>query len=246
MRAAGRLAKLEAALPPQAAVLHWLAEAQEHGSLDAYLRWPVGQPPSRAPGVVILERAQARARAAHAGEPRHVIREAERRSMADAVFLFMLVLELEFDAAEMVHCGRLRLAALGWELRARMAEGTSDRQGWATWRQTMQELAVDLSRADAVRRQLEGRCLDGREALFPDTFARCQELRAGVAALAASEPARRGGRGRRWPDEGRRTKLAVDRDGRGLVERVRARTLAVMRDGVSASAGNAFVVRGER
>lgn len=163
-----RLAKLEATLPPREAVLYWLAEVHEHGSLDAYMAWLLHQPASRAPAIVIIERARAAARWTHAGEPRSVVRGAEDRAVADAVFLFMLIIELERMATEMIRIGTLRLVALRWEHRARTAEGASDPKGWKAWRNAVRDLADELSRIEAARRRLQDRYLDGRTVIAPD------------------------------------------------------------------------------
>jgi hypothetical protein len=224
MRAGVRLARLEAALPPQAAVLFWLAEAHQHGSLAGYVRWLSDQPGSVGPGVVIIERARAAARAAHAGEPRPAIREAERRAVADALFLFMLVIELTLHAAETVRTARLRLAALRWELRARTAEGAADRQVWAAWRAGVVELATDLDQGEAVRRLLEDRYSGRSEVIFPDTAVDGRVLREDVAALMTSAGIL-SGRGRRRFEQGVARVVAAEAS--ATVQRVWARALVL-------------------
>ena len=223
MSAERRLAKLEADLPPRQAVLRWLLDAHRQGSFHAYVFGLLDEPrPS--PVVAIADQVTAAARAAHASEPRTVVREAEGRATMDTVFLLQLVLELEHEATEVIRIGSIGLRALLWESRARTAEGVADRQGWAAWRTGVRDLATDLARCEAVRRMLEARFLDGREVLFPVTLAAWAELQEGVAALLAEVASRPGSR-RQRPDHevarvAQRTApqaagILVERDGPG-------------------------------
>ena len=59
MTAERRLAKLEGALSPRAAVLLWLAEAHAFPTLPAYVGWLIHQPPSAAPLWRIPEQVEA-------------------------------------------------------------------------------------------------------------------------------------------------------------------------------------------
>jgi hypothetical protein len=97
-----RLAKLEGALSPKAATLLWLAEAQEFGSLPAYVAWLIDQPISAAP----LERVPAQARAAAIeamrGQPREAVREAAYQAVRDAIFGVELVLRLNLAVSALV------------------------------------------------------------------------------------------------------------------------------------------------
>ena len=153
MRAAQRLTRLEAELPPREAVRHWLAEVHEQGSLAAYLEARSDGSTGPSPLVALTDRARAGARRAHGGEARPVGREAEQRAASDTVFLGLLMVEAEGDAVEATRHGSLRLEALRWELRARRAESARDRQGWAAWREAVLELATDLARSDAGNRR---------------------------------------------------------------------------------------------
>jgi len=246
MSATRRLAKLEGSLPPREAVLLWLAEVHEHDSFDDYLAWLRDQPASTAPVIVIIERARAAARASHAGELRPLVREAEDRATADAVFLFMLIIQLELDATAMIRTGRLRLVALSWESQARVAEGESDRRGWAAWRRAVHDLASDLARSEAARRLLEDRYLDGREVLSPVRVAAWRELREGVSALVEMLPSLPGGRRRQRPDRGvlRTAEQSAPEAAHTLLERVRAQALALLGDHASASALAERALRG--
>ena len=243
MSADRRLSKLEGSLPPQAAVLLWLTAVHEHGPLDAYVAWLLDQPASKAPSIVIIDRVRAAARAAHAGEPRAEVRDAERRATADAVFLLELVDELEHVAVDTIRTGSLRLAALHWELRARTAEGDTGREadprGWAAWRAGVLDLATELARTEVARRIVEARYLAGREVLSPAASTAWTQLREGMDSLVATVPTPSGSRRGRRAD-GHAIRKAAERtapdEARVLVARVRARTIDVLGDHAGAVA----------
>jgi hypothetical protein len=178
-----RLAKLESALSPKAATLLWLAEAQQFGSVPAYVDWLIGQPISAAP----LERVPAQARAAAVealrGQPQEVLREAAHQAVRDAIFLVELVLRLNSVAEEMTRLLGLRYAALFWERRAISAEAQlatprtsrGTRGGrtarWVAWRAAVENMIGSLYAAEATRAHLERRYLEGTPTLFPDLAA---------------------------------------------------------------------------
>ena len=156
MTAERRLAKLEGALSPKAATLLWLAEAQEFGSLPAYVEWLIDQPISADP----LERVPAQARAsaleAMRGQPREAVREAAHRAVRDAIFGVELVLKLNVVAEEAMRLSRLRYAALFWEMRAISTEAQLETAGpsrakdgrrtprWAAWQAAVGSLIGSL------------------------------------------------------------------------------------------------------
>jgi hypothetical protein len=194
-----RLAKLEGALSPKAATLLWLAEAQEFGSLPAYVNWLLEQPISAAP----LERvpAQARAGAVEAlrGQPREVAREAAHQAVRDATFGVELVLRLNSVAEEMIRIEGLRYAAFFWEMRALSAEAALARRNrsradrsapslvdrWQAWRTAIATLLTEIYAAEEARMLLERRYLDGHLALFPDATADWERLRERAERLAS-------------------------------------------------------------
>ena len=165
MTAERRLAKLEGALSPKAATLLWLAEAQQFGSLHAYVAWLIDQPISVAP----LERVPAQARAAALevmrGQPREAVREAAHQAVRDAIFLVELVLKLNVVAEETIKVEGLRYAALFWEMLAISAEATlarrsrsrADRSGsnlaerWQAWYAATVALLTGIYAAEEAR-----------------------------------------------------------------------------------------------
>ena len=166
MTAERRLAKLECALSPKTATMLWLAEAQQFGSLPAYVDSLIDQPISVAP----LERVPAQARAAALeamrGQPREAALEAAHRAVRDAIFLVELVLKLNLAAEETIRILGLRYAALFWEMRAIGAEvqlvtaleprrkSSGPARRLTAWRSTAISLLGDLYGAEEARAHL--------------------------------------------------------------------------------------------
>jgi hypothetical protein len=196
MIAERRLAKLEGALSPKAATLLWLLEAQQFGSLPAYVDWLIDQPISAAPLERVPTQARAGALEAMRGQPREAVREAAHHAVRDAIFLVELVLKLNVAAEEATQLLGLRYAALFWEMRANSAEAQLDAAGqsrgtrggrdagWTAWRAAMASLIGDLYLTEEARAHLQRRYLDGTPALIPDLKADWDMLRDRAERLA--------------------------------------------------------------
>jgi hypothetical protein len=255
MTAERRLAKLEGALSPKAATLLWLAEAQEFGSLEAYVDWLIDQPISAAPLELVPEQSERAARAAMRGQPREAVREAAHRAVRDAVFLVELVTRLNLAAVEVSRIEGLRYAVLYWQMRALSAEASlsgdaASRQvksastsRWRTWCTDVAGLVTRLHAAEEARAHLERQYLDGHPALFPDTIEDGARLREGAERLAglgdSLSPLIEGGRRRKTVDlAGLRTAARKDAPTltAQLVDEVRLATLDVLGDRAAASA----------
>ncbi|MDR3633578.1 MAG: hypothetical protein P4L84_07060 [Isosphaeraceae bacterium] len=199
MTAERRLAKLESTLSPKAATMLWLAEAQQFGSLPAYVAWLIDQPVSAAP----LERVPAQARAgaieAMRRQPREIVQEAAHGAARDAVFLVELVLKLNSEAEERTTIQGLRYVGLFWEMRAIRSEAELVRRSrsragrtisslakhWQAWCEATAALLTGLHTSEEARLLLERRYLDGHPALFPDAIEDWGRLQARVERLAS-------------------------------------------------------------
>jgi len=182
MTAERRLAKLEAALSPKAATLLWLAEAQEFGSLPAYVALLIDQPISVAPLERVPEQARAAALESMRGQPREAVQEASRGAVRDGLFLVELVLRLNAVAEETIRMEGLRYAIFFWEMRALTAEAALARRSrsragvstsslaehWQAWCEGSTGLLIGIYAAEEARLLLERRYLDGHPALFPE------------------------------------------------------------------------------
>jgi len=196
MTAERRLAKLEGALSPKAATLLWLAEAQQFGSLPAYVAWLIDQPISAAPLERVPMQARAAAVGAMRGQPRDAVREAAHHAVRDAIFLVELVLKLNVAAEQTIRIEGLRYAVLFWEMQAISAEaqletaspsrGTSGGRNtrWTAWRAAVASLIGSLCAAEGARALLGRRYLESTPTLFPDVAAGWQRLGEQVERLA--------------------------------------------------------------
>lgn len=155
-------------------------------------------------------------------------------------------------AAETIRVEGLRYADLWWEARAITAEtellpasqSPSGRRAitrrWADWRGTVSDWVMTLEEAEAARRLLERRYLDGHDVQFPDLARERHALTEATERLAGvrgSVVVRRQGGSR----NARMTSLAPGRtavNGRadavaaGLVEGARAAALDLLGDAV--------------
>jgi hypothetical protein len=183
-----RLEPIERALTAREAVLVWLDEAHQFPSLDAYARSTADLASGEMPLSLMLARVEAGTRAGHAGEESSEQQKSVRIAVHDAVFLYMLVIELETAAERFAfdHTIRLRFATyiLGdAELSLAEMEGRRDAELVSVWagaeRQSRELLAFLVEQAEvdlAARRMLVDRYLDGRSPLFPDTERACDLL----------------------------------------------------------------------
>ena len=177
-----RLAKLEQALSPTEAVLAWLVEAQQYPTIEAQARAIAALPVESAPLSIIGQRVEASVRASLKGQPKDDVRDAVRRGVGDAAFLYILVLQINARAHEVATVEGLRAAGVfywmgcllggpreadlspeAWEIhRQELAEC------WASWRTVVHRLTDDVRVESAARARLEQRYFGGRDVFFPD------------------------------------------------------------------------------
>ena len=194
---ARRLAKLEGALHPREAVLHWLAAAQQFPTILDHARSIADLPIEAAPLSVIGARVVAAIRAELKGQPRDTVERAARRAQGDAVFLFCLVVFLNGRVLEVAQLEGLRAAGAFWWMGALLGgphdPPTSDqdaeerRDAWRSWRTLIDRLATDVRVETDARASLERQYLGGHDVLFLDAataWASHVEMVAGLARLA--------------------------------------------------------------
>ena len=188
MRAAPRLAKLEASLSPTQLVLRWLAEAHAFDDLEAYLRWLFDQPPDQLPLNRLARQAAEGARVrGRSAEQEAAVRGALRAT----VFRFELVLRITVEAHEtleretFIHVAlALLLGVVAFEAGppGGAAEPLVD---LALCRRLLGQLRTELGALARARATVEERYLDGQAALFPATRRRWAERVGEYEALAA-------------------------------------------------------------
>ena len=153
-----RVLKLETALTPTEAVLAWLVEAQQFPTIEDQARAIAQLPTEVAPLSVIAQRVETAVRGTMKGRPHEDVREAVRRNLGDAAFLFTFVMEVEGQTVEMAKVEGLRAAAaffwMGTLLGGPRALDlpTAEKavyvrelaDAWASWRSVLGRLRLDV------------------------------------------------------------------------------------------------------
>jgi hypothetical protein len=201
-----RLAKLEGALSPRAAVLLWLAEAHAFPTLPAYASSLLGRPDAELPPKVIGARVEAAARVELRGLSPEAIKEEVRKRLRNALFLLELVLKINLETLARVELEELRLAVFTYQARCLQLEaeipeyrdfpygGRSLAERWGEWREDATAFIGGLYAAEEARLLLERRDLESRACLFPELASEWESLLeraeglAGVYGLMSAEP----------------------------------------------------------
>ena len=197
---ARRLGKLEAELDPESAVLHWLAEAHEYPTLDAYTEWWQARPESEHPLVRIPQQLEETTRKRLRGQRRPSDHEV-RKVVRAAAFRVHLVVFLNLDAADTIRVQGLLHLALTWRMRELsirdvLAETGDDgrfadeadtlERDWTSWGVAVRDQISSLRGMDAAHRDLERRYLAGQCGLFPETAEAFRSLVGRVESLHAT------------------------------------------------------------
>jgi len=107
-----RLDKLEGALGPKEAVLHWMDEARAFGSLPAYVTSLTDQPEAVYPFVALPAQVEHAGWEAMRRERPGFIKEVTRAAIGDTTFLLRLAIGLNVHIEATLRVERLHHAAL--------------------------------------------------------------------------------------------------------------------------------------
>jgi hypothetical protein len=171
-----RLAKVEAALTPTQRVLAWLDEAHAYGNLSAYVDSLLDKSPDDFPVNRLANDAATATRTALRGKPAETVGTAIRKALRATVFRFQLVLRINVVAHEAIDRETLLYAVFASQIALLTREDRPERlTDHAYLRRLAQCRDIAGSRVDEwlaaqeARSIAEGRYLEGRGALFPDT-----------------------------------------------------------------------------
>ena len=181
-RTAARLERLEETLSPRRLVALWLQERMAFASAADYAAWLAEQPL----GTTVLDRVMQGCASGGGDTTRPSGGMSAGTTSQDVLFhtVFRIQLALRIDeaVAEEVQLESLVFVKLTWQLRALMAEWSLwlDRGreedlpdiivSRTSWIDALREHVLTLQLADAARSRLEGRYLDGHQAVFPHTL----------------------------------------------------------------------------
>jgi hypothetical protein len=164
-----RLAKVAGSLSPKEAALVWLREARDAGSLRAYVDSLQHAPDTSYPLIRLGDQMEASVRASMRGKPDSEVWHAVRMAVRDAGFLYYLVSNLNFRAADHRREYWLHIALVSALL------------GHAIWSESQARLEVARRQAleaastaytqQAVAEALAERYFEGLSPWFPDVEA---------------------------------------------------------------------------
>jgi hypothetical protein len=198
MSLAKRLESVEDSLTPKEAVILWMREAHQFGSLEAYCRWLLDQPDDVYPLVKMPAQVVAAVRAAHKGVPEAKLRDELYRAQKDVTFLYFLHKQANMRALMDYEALQLRVIILLKEIRALvnekhgldqmrlgrvdLAEKKHPRPGKVeqsakalyqahveTWPREMKEILARILTFLSAARMISRRYFAGEDILFPDT-----------------------------------------------------------------------------
>lgn len=172
MTSAQRLAKVEAALTPKQLVLRWLEEAHRYGDMPSFMRSLIDKPPLDYPLDRLVREAREGGRVRSRGAPRAEAERLARRSMVEAAFLFLLVLEINVRSQDFLDRERLIHALLVSQVGLALNEDDGPLQGRSLARlvgirDLMLQRVDELHAFETARARVEQRYLDGASAVFP-------------------------------------------------------------------------------
>lgn len=122
MTLAKRIDQVKDNLSPLEAMLHWMREAHEFGSMESYARWLIEQPDDVYPLMRMPKQVVGAVRARNKGVPDIKLRPQFYRVQKDVLFLYFLHTQVE-TAAVLNHEGiQLRVVILIKEIRALISE----------------------------------------------------------------------------------------------------------------------------
>jgi len=172
-----RLDKLEGALGPKEAVLHWIDEAHSFGSLPAYVESLIDQPEAAQPFIALPAQVERAVWLTMRGQRSGFVKQVTHEAVGDTVFLLRLVIGLNGHIDDVIRVERLRRASLYWWSRALAAEAKPDEGARAEWQRGAATLRGVLSATERARAAAEARYLDGHGCLFPELASAWRDLR---------------------------------------------------------------------
>lgn len=174
MTIARRLAALESSMSPTERIVVWLDEAHGLGSLEAYFKSLLDQPPTAYPINRLPHEAATAARAAMRGQPSDKVARAVRQGVRESLLRYVLVIGLNVAAHEQVERQGLVWAAVLGQLGVLQLRHDYEPESVPRYLEQLVRLrdllarqVDDLLAGEAARVEIEARYLDGREVLFP-------------------------------------------------------------------------------
>jgi hypothetical protein len=198
---ARRVGKIEEHLDPEAAVLRWLTEAHEYGTLEAYTETWLDAAATERPVPRIAQQVEDATRE-RLRRQRRFDERAIARAVHAAVLRVQLVVQLNVAAMDSIrvdgmvavsHHYRMRELAFREALAEHdpdAAQADSLEADTDEWMESVHDLASRLDARRSAQERLEERFLAGRDSLFPETaemLDRLWEMVEGHLAIALAD-----------------------------------------------------------
>ncbi len=162
-----RLDKVAAALSPQQAVLLWLQEAHQYGTVKAYFASFNEVPFERYPLVVIPGQVREAVRAAMTKVKPDAISRAERNAVREVAFLLHLVHEFNMRLWGDWRAMCLQLALVTMEMKDLLQDEAATPADYAEARERAIDAAAELLQWEIAIDQVVGRYFGGTSPIFP-------------------------------------------------------------------------------
>ena len=166
-----RLQKIETSLTPTQAVLLWLDDTLQHGSLIEHARWLKEQPEAAYPLVRLPRQVRQAVREAAKGQPRDQVDVLIRQAERDVTFLYELWSLLTAKVVEAQRPHALAFLFLLERFRRLLDPGKQKPTEMAFWREHALPLAGEVYALATVVEQIQRQYFGGRPVLFADDAA---------------------------------------------------------------------------
>jgi hypothetical protein len=218
-----RIDRIQGSLTPRQAVLLWLDEASQFGTMRGYVHSLQGQPTSVFPLFRLPEQVEGSVRAAMKGQPREQLEQGVRAGIRDVAFLYYLVIQVNGRELAERRANCLQLMLMVERLRSFLSDEALVGERHRQWLEFVESLASRLYAFDAAVQRIGQQYLDGRRPLFPDSAESLQSLIDQLEGmielyndrLGDEEPRRRGKASK--PVDVRRLRASASRETTALV-----------------------------
>jgi hypothetical protein len=162
-----RLDKVEARLSPQQAMLLWMQEAHQYGTVQAYSASFKDLPFARYPLVVLPKQVSEAVRATMPKAKPEAVRRAERNAVREVAFLLFLVHEFNMRLWGDWRAMGLQLALVATELKSLMQDDAAPEAQYEEARQRAIDAVAELLQWQIAIDQVAGRYFGGTSPIFP-------------------------------------------------------------------------------
>ena len=178
MSASGRkrIDKIEDSLTPRQAVLLWLEEASQFGSMRAYVLSLQGGPQSAFPLYRLPDQIERSVRRAMTGHPRPAVEAATAKAVRDVAFLYYLLVQINGRALADHRANCFQLMLVIERLRFFLLDEPLAGERHEHWLEFVDNLSERLFALEGAETRIAAQYFGGRSPLFPDAAENLRSL----------------------------------------------------------------------